>query len=303
MNTLLLLFSHNLLPIFLAAGCGYLAGKYLQVNPRSLSQIAFFFFTPCLIFNLLTHTRLESADVLRMAGFTIFVVLGVGALTWAVAYSLRLERRMLAAVLLIAMFGNAGNFGLSLNLFAFGEEALAYASLYFVVIAILTYTIGALIASLGTTGLREAFLSLARVPPIYAAILGLLFARFGWQLPLPLDRTVSLLGNAAIPVLMVLMGLQLQHARFNRHNLALSLSSFMRLVASPALALWLSLVFGLEGAARQAGVTEAATPAAVVLTVLASEYEVEPGFVATAVFVSTLLSPLTITPLLAYLGA
>jgi len=55
--------------------------------------------------------------------------------------------------------------------------------------------------------------------------------------------------------------------------------------------------------ALQAGVVEAATPTAVLSTVLATEFNTEPTFVTTVVFTTTVLSPLTLTPLLAYLGA
>jgi hypothetical protein len=63
------------------------------------------------------------------------------------------------------------------------------------------------------------------------------------------------------------------------------------------------LLFSLEGAAFQAGITESAVPTAIMTTVLATEYNVEPSFVTTVVFTSTLLSPLTITPILYLLGA
>jgi predicted permease len=56
------LFSNNILPIFIAAGAGYLAAKYLKVTPRSVSQIAFYIFSPCLIFNL-PLTQLSGQDV------------------------------------------------------------------------------------------------------------------------------------------------------------------------------------------------------------------------------------------------
>jgi len=303
LNVLFVLFSNNILPIFIAAGAGYLAAKYLQVTPRSVSQIAFYIFSPCLIFNLLTSTQLSGEDVTRMAGFTLISVLTLGALTGLIGWMLRLERRILVAVLITTMFGNAGNYGLSLNLFAFGETALAHASLFFVTTSILVYTVGVVIASLGTTSLRNAVLGLFKVPVVYAVVIALLFNRLEWQLPLPLDRTVMIMANAAIPALLVLMGIQLHNSKWSDHILALGLTNFMRLVASPLLALGVSLLFRLEGPAFQAGILESAMPTAVMMTILATEYNVEPSFVTTVVFTSTLLSPLTITPLLAYLGA
>jgi predicted permease len=61
-------------------------------------------------------------------------------------------------------------------------------------------------------------------------------------------------------------------------------------------------LFGLQGATRQASILEASMPTAVMCTILATEFDVEPAFVTSVVFVTTILSPLTITPLLSYLG-
>lgn len=303
MNSLLILFANNILPIFLAAGAGYLVSKYLGVQPRAVSRIAFYIFSPSLIFHILTNNQLNNSDIFHIAGFTTASILSVGLVTWVIARFLRIQRPLLVAVLLTAMFGNAGNYGLSLNLFAFGEEALAYASLYFVTAAILTYTLGVFIASLGSMSIKESLVGLLKVPMVYAVALAFLFTTLGWTLPLALDRTVDLLADAAIPVLLVLMGIQLHHTTWNGQTKALVLSNSMRLVGGPILALVLSVVFGLTGTARQAGVTEAAVPTAVMMTVLATEFNINPSFVTTAVFTSTLLSPLTLTPLLAYLGA
>ena len=303
MSGLLILFSNNILPIFLASGAGYLSSKFLKVAPRPVSQIAFYIFSPCLIFNLLTTSQLSGEDISRMAGFTVLSILLLGALALLVGYLLRLERRVLVAVLLTTMFGNAGNYGLSLNLFAFGEKALAQASLYFVTTAILIYTIGVFVASMGNSSISQSLLGLLKVPAVYAVALAFVFNRYQLQLPLPLDRTVTILSDAAIPVLMVLLGIQLEHSQWDGKALALSVSNVMRLVAAPVLALLLSFVFGLEGAALKAGVLESAMPTAVLMTVLATEYNVEPSLVTSIVFTTTLLSPITVTPLLAYLGA
>jgi malate permease and related proteins len=303
LNNLLALFSNNLLPIFLAAGTGYLAARYLGVTPRSLSQVTFYIFSPSLVFNLLNKSQLTGEDIGRMASFAAVTILTLGALTWIIGSLLRLERRLLVAVMLTVMFSNAGNYGLSLTWFSFGDSALAHASLYFVTSAIMIYTVGVTIASLGSMNLKTALLGLSRVPALYAVVIALLFNHFEWRLALPLDRTVTLLGDAAIPALMVLMGVQLQHAVWNGETLALSLASGMRLVAGPAVALGISLLFGLTGPAFKAGILESATPTAVLMTVLATEYNVEPSFVTAVVLTTTLLSPFTITPLLAFLGA
>jgi predicted permease len=303
LSELLTLFGNNILPIFLAASAGYLSARYLQVEPQPVSKIAFYIFSPCLIFTLLTTSTLNGDDITRMVGFTFASVLALGLITWVFGRLFKLERRLMAAVLLTVMFGNAGNYGLSLNLFAFGENALAYASLYFVIVAIMVYTIGVFIASLGSMNIKNALQGLLKVPAIYAVLLAMLFKGFDLSLAVPINRAVTVLSDAAIPVLMVLLGIQLYQIHWDGETLAISISNVMRLVAAPLLAIGFGLAFGLDGAAYQAGVLESAMPTAVVMTVLATEYDVRPTFVTTVVFTSTLLSPITVTPLLAILGA
>lgn len=303
MSYLLTLFANNVLPILLAAGAGYLVSKYSPITPRPISQIAFKIFIPCLLFQLLTTSNLSNDDILRMGGFTIVSVLAFGTAAWILARSLHYQKRMFSALLMVMMFSNAGNYGLSLVQFAFGEQALAYASVYFAMSIILINTVGLVIASLGTADLKKALLDLLKTPAIYALLLALIFNTAKWQLPTPLSRTVSTLAAGSIPLMIVLMGIQLYHSQWAGQGRTLAMSAFMRLIVSPLIALPIALLFGLQGAALQAGITESALPTAVMMTVVATEYNVEPAFVTMSVVITTLLSPLTITPLLALLGA
>jgi malate permease and related proteins len=303
LSYLLGLFANNILPIFLASASGFMLAKYVKVNPRSISQLAFYIFSPSLVFKLLTSSQLNNSEVLRMGGFAVAGVVLIGLLAWLVGRMFRFERRLLVAVLLAVMFGNSGNYGLSLNLFAFGMPAMPYASLYFVVVLLLMYTLGVFLASLGSSGVKAALLGLFKVPAVYATAAALIVNQLGWVLPLPIDRTVTLLGDATIPTLMVLLGAQLYQSQWNGQFLALGLANGMRLLVAPFLAIGLAALFGLTGAAFQAGVAQSSMPTAVVMTILATEYDVEPSFISSVVFTSTLLSPLTVTPLLAYLGA
>ena len=297
------LFLNNILPIFLAAGTGYLLARWLPIDPKTLSTITFFIFTPCLVFSVLTNSNLTNSDLLQIIAFAAACIIGVGFLTWLVGRSLKLERSMLAAVMITSMFMNAGNFGLPVTTFAFGEAALAYASLFFVTNSVMTNTAGVVIASMGKESFRKALINLIKLPTLYALFLALVFLKTGWEIPLPLARTTEILGDASIPTLMILMGVQFHSIQLKGKIKPLALASGMRLILSPALAIGLTAVFGLQGPARQAAVLEAAMPAAVLNTVLATQYDVEPPFVTAVVAVTTVLSIFTLTPLLAYLGA
>jgi hypothetical protein len=296
------LFINILLPIFLAALAGYLLAKWLPINPRTLSSVTFYIFSPCLVFSLLTQSRLNYKELINILGFAVISISLVGLITWLIGRGLRLERKTLAAVLITAMFMNAGNFGLPATSFAFGEPALAYASLIFVANSVLANTAGVVIASTGTESIGKAFLNLIKLPTLYGLILAILFIQTGWAIPLPLERTTKILGDASIAALLVLMGIQFHSIRLKGNILPIGLASFMRLVIAPILAFMLSRLFGLQGAAYQAAILESAMPTAVITTVLATQYDTEPALVSATVAATTLLSVITLTPLLVILG-
>ncbi len=295
------IFANNLLPILIAAGCGYLLGRYLDVDARALSRVVFYLFSPSLVFDLLTSTRLGGDEVVRMMTFAALNMALIALLIWMLGRLLRLERALLIALVLTVTFDNAGNFGLSLNQFAFGQQTLAHASLYFVTAAILMYSLGVVIASLGRAPLGDALRGLLRVPLLYGLLLALLVNTWNLTVPLPLQRTIALLGQAAIPAMLVLLGLQMHRVRWSAHRRMLALAVVLRLGGSVLLAWPLSRLLGLQGAALQAGLVEAAMPTAVMTTVLATEYDVLPEFVTAVVFATTVLSPLTLTPLIGVL--
>jgi malate permease and related proteins len=302
LSNLLGLFWNNLLPIFIIAGIGYAVGRWRQIDPKPLSQVIFYILTPALIFDLIAKSEMQSADIFKMGAVTILTTLLLAGLAWFASRIIKLRRTLIAAVILVSIMPNAGNYGLSVNLFAFGEEALAHATVFFSFSVIMMYTLGVFVASLGQTDLKGSFLVLARVPAVYAVVAGILALMLNLQLPLPLDRSLTLLSNATIPAMLLLLGLQFRGLQRNSHPKALATATVLRLVISPVLAFGFGMVFALQGSAIQAAVTEAAMPTAVTSTVLATEYDLEPAFIANVVFYTTIISPLTLTPLLALLG-
>lgn len=301
-NDLLLTFADNILPILLISGAGFLLGKTLSIDSRSLGRVVFYIFSPILVFDLLIHTEMRSLDILATMGFALAVSLITGLLALLLGSLLRLERPTLIALIMTSAFANTGNYGLPLVSFAFGDAALAFATLYFAASSIMFNTAGVWLASLGHMDSRAALAGLFKVPTVYAVLLAMLLNRLGFTLPLALSRTIDMAANGSIPIMIVLLGLELSRVQWT-HNLGvLGLSTSLRLLAGPAVGFLLAAVFGVQGAARQANVIESAMPAAVTNTVLATEYGLDSSLVTAMVFVGTLLSPLTLTPLLAYLG-
>jgi predicted permease len=119
--------------------------------------------------------------------------------------------------------------------------------------------------------------------------------------PLSLMRPVSLLGNAALPAMLLILGMQLKRAVAPNRPIVVATAVVLSLLVAPAIGIGLSSLLGLSGAARTAAIILASMPAAVVTTVLALEFDLDSTFVTSVVFVSTLLSPITLVLLIAYL--
>ena len=295
-------FANNILPILLLGGAGFALGKLLDINARSLGRVVFYVFSPVLIFDLLLQNRLKIDEAIGVILLTICVVLSMGIITFLLGTLFKLDRPTLTSILITTMFANTGNYGLPLVSFAFGEQALSYAGIYFATTTLLFYTLGVLIASLGHMSLKEAALGLFRIPTLYAVILAILINAFGLQIPGPVERAVDLAAGGTIPLMLILLGVELTRVQLSGNVRAMQLSVSLRLLIAPMIAMLLTGLFGIGGAARQGSVTQASMPSMVSATVLATEYQLDSKLVTAVIFISTLLSPLTLTPLLVFLG-
>ncbi len=214
---LLNVFVNNLLPILLLSGAGFALGRMFNLDSRPLGRIIFYILSPVLIFNLLTTSKLAVEGILVMMGYAASSILIIGGIAFIVGKLFRLERSVLTIVVLTSLFANNGNYGLPLIAFAFGQEALAYASIYFVTNSLLLYTLGVVIASMGHLSLKEALMGLLKVPAIYAILLAVIFIQTGWSLPIPIQKTVELTAGGAVPAMIILLGLELHKAEWSKN--------------------------------------------------------------------------------------
>ena len=301
MSVILSVFVSDIVPIFLIAGVGYLLASKLQANLKTLAHVAFYALAPCFAFRMLSTSKMTGPEAGRLALLAILVMVVMGLLARVAAIPFRLSRAELSGFLLVAMFSNGGNYGLPVVLFAFGNDALAPATVYFVTSSILTYTAGVFLAASGRRSVSRAILGISRTPAIYGVGVAALVLVTGISVPVVLTRPIQLLADAAIPVMILVLGMQLQRATKPERPRVVAAAVALSLVAAPFVALGLTWLLGLTGYARQAGVVLASMPTAVITTILALEFDTAPAFVTNVVFMTTLLSPLTLAPLIAYL--
>jgi len=297
---LLSIFVNNILPPLLVMAAGFVLERALGVDPKALSRLALYVFTPALIFGSLVNSQIGGSEFGQIALFVVlfmFIMWGIGLITSRI---LRFDSRQTNAFLLATLFSNCGNYGLAVVLFAFGQAGLERALAYFVVSSLLTHTFAAYFASRGSFSMRQSLRNVFKLPLIYAVAVAMIVRLLG-KPPEFVMRAVSMPQAGAIPLMQILLGVQLARISRKLDLRFVGSAATVQLVGSAIMAFALAAVMGLQGITRQTLITEASMPAAVSILALSIEFGSNPEEVGGVVFLSTLLSPLTLTVVLGLL--
>jgi predicted permease len=295
---LLSVFLDVVAPVFAIVAIGYAVGPRLGLDAKTLSRAAYYVFVPAFTFDVISRSRVPLASAGRMAVYAILTHLAFGALAFALARALRRSREVTAAYVMLSVFGNVGNFGLALITFRLGDAALVPATIYFIVILLTSFVVCVGVAAWTRGGGLSAISSVFRTPALVVAVPAILVSAAALELPLSISRSVGLLGGAMIPIMLFVLGVQLAHTRALRPTADVGVVAALRLVGAPAVAWLLAGRMGLSGLERSAGILQAGMPAAILVAIIATEYDIAPGFVTAAVLFSTVLSIGTLTVLL-----
>ena len=282
-----------ILPVFLLSGVGYWWGRRrLPFDHHFITGIVTIVGSPCLIFATLSRVRFSAGEVAVMAAATAACLLLFAAIG---LLGLRLARLPAKVYLPSLAFPNIGNMGLPVCLFAFGEDGLALAMIYYAVTTCCQFTLGPAIAS-GRLRIGE----LAKVPFVYAAAAAMVVALVGVTLPQWLINTTELAGGMTIPLMLIALGVALAELRIAdlRRALALSVGRLMLGLVGG----WLVATgFGLGGTMKGVVIIQSAMPVAVFNYLFARMYDSAPEEVAGLVLLSTLLSYVTLPVVVAIL--
>lgn len=280
-------------PVFLLAAVGFGWVKLgFEYRMNFVTQLATTVAVPCLIFTSLMQTKIDPAALTTLSLASIVAYLGITAAAAVLVWGTGLHRRTYLAPMI---FGNTGNLGLPLALFAFGDEGLSYAVVVFAIMAIWTFTFGIwLVAGAGSFG------KVLREPLVWATLLGGLFLWQEWQTPRFLTNTLELIGQMAIPLMLITLGVAV--ARLNPRGIGRAvLLSIVKLALCTGVAWAAAVAFDLNQIAFGVLVLQVATPVAVTSYLLAEKYGADAEAVAGLVVVSTLISVGALPLLLAVL--
>lgn len=288
-------FLNVIMPIFLVAVIAAAFQRWRKVPVGPLSQVTLYILTPSLIFSSLIQQEIPASASARVVGAMLLSTALVLAVSIAISKLLRHDRAMQSAFTLSTGFPNSGNLALPILLLAFGDPGLALGVIVFVTQAIVGQSLGVFIAARSQMNGLEPLKQVFRLPAVYAIGAALLVRLLGIELPPVIFQPVNLLSQAAIPVMLVVLGLQLGIG-FNLDSFgSLAAALMIRLVVSAPLAYLATGILGLGGLSRSVVIIVSAMPVAVFTTILSTEFRANPRFVTNVVITSTLLSAVTLT--------
>ncbi|MFT6023451.1 MAG: putative permease [Ascidiaceihabitans sp.] len=269
-------------PVFLLAAVGFTWVKLgFEYRIEFVTRLAMTLAVPCLVFVALMQADMDPSAIANLSLATLVAYAGVTIAFWVLVWVTGLNRRTYLAPLI---FGNTGNLGLPLAIFAFGDKGLSSAVVVFAIMAVLSFTIGIWLVS--GSGSPKKVLG---EPMVGATILGAIFLWQGWETPTFLTNTLSLIGQMAIPIMLITLGVAV--ARLNPQGmLRATVLSLIKVVVCFAIAWGAATLFQLDKISFAVLVVQVATPVAVTSYMLAEKYGADAQGVAGLVVVSTLMS-------------
>lgn len=302
-----------LLPVALVAAVGYALRRRLPLDQATLNRVVIYGMSPALIFTSLVTADLRGDTALQMLALSVGGALAMGAIAWVAGRAMGLRGGSLSALLLVSMFMNSGNYGLPASRFAFGEEGFTLALFFFVAQSVMGQTLGVAVAAAGAArgerGLaREVAGRVLRMPQIYATTAALLVRWAGVDPSegsgplLGAFRGLALIGEATLPMMLIVLGVQLAGGVVREEPRLVALASALRLVVSPLVAYGLGRALGMDDLSLAVGVMLAGMPAAVHTTITAIEFGSRPSLVVATVVATSLLSLLSLSAILTLLG-
>ena len=299
------------LPFFLLIGTGYVAAAtrfFSDSAAAALTRFVFYFALSSMLFRFSANLSFGEVFDLRFLGVYLWGTAFVYLIANAVALWRAIPLEEAAVEAQCAVIGNIGFLGIPMLALLLGEQAVGYIMM---MLAVDLLIFGSLIVIL-ITGSRDGRMSwrilntigrgLISNPMLVSIFLGFLWSGLGLPIPGPINEFLAILGAAATPGALFAIGASLASKSAERVSVAGWLS-FCKLVLHPAfIALGALVIWPIEPYAAAVMIASAALPTAGNIFILAQHYAVAPQRVSATILVSTAISVVTVSLVIAWVA-
>ena len=297
------------IPFFALIGLGFAAARtdFIPQDARPyLTTFVFYFALPAMLFRF--ASQLSIGDIwdpqFALAYFTGCIIIYVIAQSIAMA---RGENWAVAAIeAQCSVIGNVGFMGIPMLILLFGEAAagptmfvLAIDLIFFGTLIVMSIT-ASREGRISSEAIQRVIGSIFKNPMVMGIALGLLWAASGWSMPAPAETFLEQLSGASTPCALFVIGMSLASPSAERMTIAGWLS-FLKLIVHPALITLLVLyVFNVDPFDAAIMIACAAMPVAGNIYIIAQYFGVAPERASSTIFISTVISVVTLTLWIAY---
>lgn len=297
-------------PVFALILIGYVAARRHILSDQAsqhLNSYVVWLALPALLFHAMATV---SWDELNQIPFILSTIGGMLA-TFAIFMLWQRRRFSLpdnSVASLSASYSNTGYMGLPLCMLAYGQAGVIPVIISMILTACVLFALSIVCLETGLrkhnsvwTSMCHTGMALAKNPLIVSPLAGMALSGMGIPLPAPLAELARLLGSSASPCALVTIGLFLAQTRSTRPHPALVAVLGMKMLFLPAVTAVLAfLVFDMPAVQREAAVLLAALPIGTGPFMLATMYQRDTQLVSQSIFISTILSVISVSLLLAY---
>lgn len=296
----------NVLPMAIVVVLGIILGRKFSLDIKTLSKLNFYLFSPAIMFDLLYNTEISGSLIGKILYFLVLFMVGQYLIVEIVIRIRGYGPSMKSAMRNSVLFYNSANYGIPLNQLAFAgnEKTLAIQVIIMMVQSFIPNTYGIYSVNAHKANMRAIWHTIISMPIIYVIPLAFTLRGLEVSIPQSIATPIDYLSSAFIGTALITLGVQLGNMEWKiKRSLLIdvSLSGMLRLVAGPLLAWLIVWVIGVDKMTAAAFIISSAVPTSLSSVLLAVEFDNEAEFASQSVFVSTILSIITVTAVIFFL--
>ncbi|WP_326910904.1 AEC family transporter [Sedimentibacter sp. MB31-C6] len=296
-----LIFSINVvLPLFLIMCLGTFLRKINIFNDsflKTANKFAFKVLLPALLFNNIYNSEISKAVNLKLIIFAIsIVIITIGAL-FIIIPKFEKDKRNIGVIIQGLFRSNIVLFGIPLCSNIFGESSVAVTStLIGIIIPIYNFTAVIVLEmySKDKLDIKRITINILKNPLIIGSMLGIIATSINLKLPTSIEKTISDLAVMATPLALMVLGGEIEITKIGDNIKYIISVVLTKLIIIPVIIIIISLIFGFRGSDLGILFIFAASPIAVSSYTMAQQYNCNYELAGQLVFVSTIVSAITI---------
>ncbi|NNE96739.1 MAG: hypothetical protein HKN24_12000 [Acidimicrobiales bacterium] len=281
-------------PVVIVVAIGAVLGHRLELDSKTLSKLAYWILGPAFMFDGLATADLDGGTVAGLVAAAALSFVAAGVAGGALSSVLGNGRENIAADIVSSTYGNVGNAGIAVCVFALGDSVRASAIIVMVVVNTLGVVLGVALATSRTLSIWAAVRTGITTPLTLGALLAVPVNYFSVDLPDWFERPVGLIAGALIPVMLLTLGLQLRAVDLARPEPGVFAAAPAKLVVAPVAAFFVARSLDLPDTDAGVVLMQASMPPAVFTMLVALEHDLAPKRVTSALVTLTGLSLFTV---------